>query len=447
MGAEGVRAQNMVPVHRSRPAAGQAVLFVIPSMVITIVSIVLFAALNRFTDQELNMFSVAVLLAVILSLVGTAGMQLLLYKLIDDRTLSREASALRGIRLGVIYSLLFSIAVSAALYPVFRDFLSFSPTYSIYFGVLLTLYSMTWIFTAAFWATERYTYPAVIFGLGYLWVFVLTFGVHQLSAQATLGGYTLGVAVLLVFAFAGSRLAFGRTRARYTLGQDLDAAGRIIPRNLAAISFQVFYILAIFLDKIIIWALTGLNTFQGLVVLGPYTTGAFLGLIPAFSIAAVAYFDVKTRSIAERLYDGTLSDIRQRIRLYKLAYRKGLALLFLVGLLLFAVVATTALIVFPGEQLLLRVLITTSLGALFLVVIVYNANVLALFGRTGTSATSAFVVCAGICLAIPFVALDPWYASIGFLAGSFLGFLISRSATSRLLAQFEYRLFRLLVAK
>ena len=62
----------------------QGALFIVPPLVITLTSYALFALLTDITGQQLNVFSIIVMSAIILSLVGTGGMQILVYRIIED---------------------------------------------------------------------------------------------------------------------------------------------------------------------------------------------------------------------------------------------------------------------------------------------------------------------------------------------------------------------------
>jgi uncharacterized membrane protein len=52
------------------------------------------------------------------------------------------------------------------------------------------------------------------------------------------------------------------------------------------------------------------------------------------------------------------------------------------------------------------------------------------------------IVCLAEILAAPFVSNNIWYASLGFLVGSFIGFLVSYSWTTKLLSEFDHNAFR-----
>jgi hypothetical protein len=51
-------------------------------------------------------------------------------------------------------------------------------------------------------------------------------------------------------------------------------------------------------------------------------------------------------------------------------------------------------------------------------------------------------VCLAEILSIPFVQMNVWYAAAGFIAGSFIGYLITQVAVLHLFSAFEYRIFR-----
>jgi len=420
----------------------QALLFIVPSLVITVISYVLFALLKNFTAAQLNEFSVTTMAAIVVSLVGTAGMQLLIYRIIDNgKSYKKDEAAGRGIRLGIIYSLAFSVVVAALFYPYFQNVLHFSITTFSYFAVLLILYSLTWILTAAFWATGQYKYPAVVFTFSYLAILSLSYGFHQVDPVNTLSGYTIGVSLLLGLSVASSRMIFGKARGTQRLSEELSTTLKLIPKNISLIFFQIFCVLAIFLDKIIVWVSEGLKSGDGLLVVGPYTIGAFLGLVPVFGVAAVVYFANRAGPLVENMYKGTFSDIQRRIKKYKYLYGNGLMAMLVIGCSLF-ILAGVFCFYFFNDPLIFKIWVTTSLGAIFFMGIVYNSIVLPLFGKTNISTVAILLVCIGESLSIFFVANDVWAASVGFLSGSFIGFLISFVCVRRLFSEFEYHVFR-----
>ena len=418
----------------------QGVLFTIPALAILLSSYALFSMLKGLTIQQLNMFSITVTSAVVLALVGTSAMQFLTYKIIADSKDSKEEAASRVIRLGIIHCVSFSTVAGALLYPYFQNVLGFPLIYFCYFAVLLFSYSMVWILTAVFWAMGQYKYPALFFTVSYLAVFAISYGFYLINPANIISGYTVGIAILALLLAIASRAAF-REKISQRLSDDLSTIPKLVFRNYSTILFHAFYMLAIFLDKIIVWVSEGSMSGNGLMLVCPYTTGAFLGMVPMLSIAALAYFTIKVKPVIKDMYKGALLDIQRETRKYKYLYTRGLQAMLVIGAALFILVATFS-IYFMNDLQLSKILVTTSLGALFFMVIVYNSAVLPIFGKANVSAVSMLVVCIGEALAIPFVATDVWYASIGFAAGSFIGFLISSFSTRQLFSKFEYNMFR-----
>jgi hypothetical protein len=70
---------------------------------------------------------------------------------------------------------------------------------------------------------------------------------------------------------------------------------------------------------------------------------------------------------------------------------------------------------------------------------------LPIFGKTSISTLAVLVVVLVEILSIPFISFDVWFASIGFLVGSFAGCLISVTSTLGLFSNFEYKMFRFLL--
>jgi len=116
---------------------------------------------------------------------------------------------------------------------------------------LVFMQSLVWIVLGAYSATKRHNYFAAIFIFGYVVLFALTYSLHQVKPAYTLAGYTAGMAVLLGTGVCATGLAF----AKSTGGMGL--VGRALftfaSGNLSASAFHILYVVAIFLDKIMVW--------------------------------------------------------------------------------------------------------------------------------------------------------------------------------------------------
>jgi hypothetical protein len=421
-------------------------LFIVPSLATTLASGVLFSLLNGLSDSELNATAVIIMSSVILSLVGTAGIQFAIYKKVDESTpAGYRASADKDMGTivipGVVMGILFSIVTSGIAYPYFRQVLNFSMLQFLYFAILLGLYSTIWVLTAAFWASGKYRYPALIFTISYCAVFLLSYLAYHLSPEYTLLGFIAGIETLLALLILCSWNAFGIGKEPIKLRKSLPTIPKSMAREYWGVLFQTFFILAVFLDKIIVWVSDGTKAGNGLQILGPYTTGAFLALLPTLSGCTLAYFTNKVKPLSRDFYAGTLNEIRGRIEQYKHFYRKGLLSMTTAGFLILVLVLVFSMY-FVDDPKIPMVVLTIGTGALFFEVILYNSIVLPIFGKGHISAISVMVACFGEALAAVFVSNDVWYASLGFLVGSFTGFLISHYSTTRQLSEFDYNAFR-----
>ncbi len=422
----------------------RGILFIIPSIVITVVSIILFSQLTSFTPQQQNTISITILAAIILSMVGMAGMQVLIYRIAEPRGEHGDGSVPRGITIGMTYSLIFSIIMAGLSLPYFINVLNFSIGEYLYFVALLFLFSSTWILVSAFWASGKYGYTAVIFIFSYLVIFATTYFAYRIDHSYAITGYTIGTGVLFLTFLVTSALIFRKSGSSHAYSEDNYKLSNLISQSSAAIMFIIFYVLAIFLDKIIVWVSQGIATGQGLSVAGPYTQGAFLGLIPMLSIAVVAYFARRTQSLVDNRYDGTYNEIQQRIAKYKRIYSGSVTAISLITIGLTAIVALLTYNLINNFEVM-RVLLTIASGSIFFVLIIFNSGVLSIFGKTTTSTYSMFVVIIFELLTIPFAPYNAWYCSLGFLIGSFMGFLVSFMPISRLFSNYEFHIFRLLL--
>lgn len=439
MGSEGeISRQFTAQPRKEMPALARTALFLLPGVIVTAVSITIFALLSNFNVHELHYFTLTLLAAVILSLIGTSGLQLLVHRIVEAEP-SRAVAMQRTLRLGTIYATGLSVAVGALVYPYFIYSLGFPLVYFGYFVLLFFMYCVIWSIMAGFWALEQYQYPAIIFSFAYLSLFAVTYSLHLLDARYTITGYSIGLGALLLLSVIAAKVAF---RGEVALEErHTPSIMSLLQNNLAAVLFHVFYILALFLDKIIVWVRDGILQGGGLSISGPYTIASFLGLIPTFSVAAMVYFGAKARPLAQAFYQGRISHIQQRAKAYKEIYRQGLGITVLSGFILLILTVFIAMYVLKSWQIL-GALGTIGLGAIAFSSIIYNSMVLALFGRIHISMLSVAIVCLTLLVSIPLIMLDTWFAALGFLVGSLLGCMISQITVSDMISHFEYQLFR-----
>ena len=199
--------------------------------------------------------------------------------------------------------------------------------------------------------------------------------------------------------------------------------------------------LAIFLDKIIVWLYRGSQEGTALFIPGTYTIGSFLGLIPILSVVAAIYFGRATSHLVEKRYDGTLAEIKGRAARYLKMYRTNLGYTLLIWAALFIVVIQLVYFLSP-DILIFRTAFTVGMASLFLVLILYNSQFLVTFGEGRVSAFAMSTVVVGELASIFFVHIDVWFAAVGFLAGAILGFILSEIYTLKLSGEFEFHIYR-----
>lgn len=459
------------PVAR-RSGVRQAALFIVPSLVITGISIVLFSLLTNFTQPQLNHLSISIFAAIIVSLLAAAGIQLLVYRIVEDHEYFSDGPAKRGIKAGILAASVISLILVAALLPYFILVLNFTYTEFLIVVILTLLYTATWVITSAFWASEKYLYPAIIFTLGYLGIFAFTYGAYRLNPEYTTVGYALGTGFLFLVAIIGAIQAFPKPLVSQKLRRDFTRIRHLWSQNLAAFSLGIFFVLALFADKIIVWVAQGRASGQGLTIPGYYTAGAFLGLIPTLSIGVIAYFSAKTKRLVDERYQGTYKEIQQRIRVYKSEYVKNFTLTLCVAFVLAAAVSLVGYY-YISDTNVFPILVTIAAGSIFFSGIIFNSMVLPLFGKYNVTLAAVLVIIFaviityplleakvwftilefiiarfkyfGVNLSFPFIQVNMWYSSLGFLIGSFIGFLISSSNTLHLFSKFEFNMFRFLL--
>ncbi len=438
---------KLIVARLSRSVDGAAikhsVLFYIPSLVTTLVSFLLFSTIEDFDPVELNQLQVTIMSAVILSLLVTGGIQYTVFQQVSGETSTalnhRELKA-NWILLGTILGLVFCLICSFLLFPVFIYVFKLTLFEFLYFAVLLTLFSAVWVSTTALWASEHFKEPAIIFSISYWNIFFSASLLNQADPGFIIVGYTLGISILLALLTLATRTVFNEPCSLSVLSKIMRDIPALFVRNIWGIMFQIFFTLALFLDKIMVWISEGIKAGNGLQILGPYTTGAFLGLIPMFSLIVLSYFGEKVKRSAKDMYKGTLADFRWRIEVYRSTYWRSVLVMLIAGMTLTISVVSLCIFVINDKDITL-VAATTSAGALFFNMIMFNSYVLPVFHKDWVSATSMITVCAGVAMMVFLTPLNPWYSSLGFLLGSFAGFLLSQFFTVKLLREFDYRAY------
>jgi hypothetical protein len=130
-----------------------------------------------------------------------------------------------------------------------------------------------------------------------------------------------------------------------------------------------------------------------------------------------------------------------RIQEYKRLYNMGLLTMLSSGSVLLALVVGFSQII-SGDNMITLIALTIGLGVLFFEVILFNAFVLPVFRQSRISTVSMIIICLTETVIALLVPKNIWFASVGFLTGSFMGFLLSHFATKRLLSEFDYNAFR-----
>jgi hypothetical protein len=428
-----------------RTALANSVLFYVPTMATTLASFALFRVFETAAGGRLNAIEVLIMAAVILSLLSASGIQFVIYKLVDENETAEGGGTpndkvAKSLVLGVVLSAVISAVVTTISLPFLRQVINVSTVQAVPYAILTVSYSVTWILLAALWASGQQKYPAILFCLSYVAVFVLSYSLSTVDLDYILWGYVGGAGILLGSLALASWQLFRRRPRSQGFWDTVRSVPRLVLRLYWGMLFQAFFVLALFLDKIIIWISEGAKAGTGLQVVGPYTTGAFLGFIPMFSLIASAYYSERIKRSSKGMYSGTLGDIRRRIDSYKRLYWAGITSMLAAGLvILIAVVLISASVI--RDPMTVTVAATVGSGVLLFQVIISNSFVLAVFNRTRVSAISMIAVCCGEGLAAFFVSSNVWYASLGFLGGCLVGLLISHFAAARLLAKFDYNAF------
>jgi hypothetical protein len=419
-------------------------LFIVPSILATSVSILLFSLLRGLSPEQMNHLSIIMFTAIIISLAAAAGIQLLIYRIIEDHEYFVEDAARRGIKTGILCTLIISLILLAIGTPYFLNVLNFGVTDFLAAIGLTLIYSAVWVITSAFWAAEKNYYPAVFFAIGYAGIFACTYGAYRINHGYALAGFIIGSVFLLVLAWLGALRAFEKPAKAHSMRADLTRIGHLAAQNKSAILFNILYVIALFLDKILVWVVEGHAAGNGLQIVGPYTEGAFLGLIPMLSIGVVAYFSSRTKTLVENRFKGTLTEIQDRIGTYKSAYQKGFITLLSSAFIMGIIVALICYR-FIAQAHVLAILIMVICGAIMFSGIIFNSTVLPIFGKSSVSVAAVLAVIAAEITTYPFIATNVENAALGFVFGSLIGFMISTFYTLYLFSNFEFNMFSVLL--
>jgi uncharacterized membrane protein len=427
-------------------ALRDSTLFYLPSLATTLVSFILFATIKGIEPGKLNTIQVTIMASVILSLMLVAGIQFLTNTVIGQINTSEDKTKQQSLssgftRLAILLSFIFSIIISGIVYPYFSSILHFSTLDFSFFVILLVCYAFIWVITGAFWALGQHKYPAIIFVFSYIVIFTFGYIGYHLGSVEFMVGYTVGVVLLLALLSLFLLSVFRGQPKPKGLWESARTLPELISKNYWGMLFQTFLILAIFLDKIIVWISEGIKAGNGLQIMSNYTTGSFLGLIPSFSLVALAYFSEKVKRLSKNMWTGSLNDVRMRIQEYKRLYNMGLLTMLSSGSVLLALVVGFSQII-SGDNMITLIALTIGLGVLFFEVILFNAFVLPVFRQSRISTVSVIIMCLTETVIALLVPKNIWFASVGFLTGSFMGFLLSHFTTKKLLSEFDYNAFR-----
>ena len=448
MGAPSVNLKLIIEKVRSsidRAALAHGIQFYIPTLVTTLASVALFALLVGLGEADLNTAEALIMSSVILSLLSSASMQFAVYRTVDETEVSETPTLKNGfigkvVLLASIFTAIISAAIAGLAHIFLSNAFSLSPMESLSFLILTVLYSVTWVLLAAVWATGHHRHPAIVFSLSYFAVFALGYSLSSLGAEFVVWGYVGGIGLLFIsLAVAAVRL-FAALRPGKPWGSVVSTFFHLVTRSAWGMLFQTLFVVALFLDKIIVWTAQGSAAGTGLQVIGTYTTGSFLGFLPTVSLVASAYFTERIKTASKGMYGGTFKDIKNRVSHYKRLYRSGITTMMIMGLVVLAGVILLSAYVIDDPEV---VTVATTIGASILLfqIIVSNSAVLSVFNKNYLSALAMLAVCCGEGLSAFFVSYDVWYAALGFLAGSLLGLLISHISTVNVLSKFEYNAF------
>ncbi|HXX98477.1 MAG TPA: hypothetical protein VEL11_15330, partial [Candidatus Bathyarchaeia archaeon] len=260
-----------------------------------------------------------------------------------------------------------------------------------------------------------------------------------INSVYVLYGYIIGAFVNVVLLGLSASSILGKNLLS-RLGRGFVSIPKIIAKEYWGILFQTLSVIALFLDKILVWLWKGMQAGNGLQIIGSYTTGTFLGLIPTFSLFGLSHFAEKVRPLSKNMYSGTLDDIQKRVNELKQHYRRNLLITFLIWLAVFAIVVILSIFLIR-DFTITRTVVLTGVAVLFLETILFNSIILPIFKKTYLSTFSMLAVC--VCVGLSFLfGNSELNLSIGFVVGAFIGFLISHLATMKQLADFEYNAFR-----
>lgn len=449
MGAPSISLKNIiekVKINVDRGALANGIQFYIPTLSTTLASFVLFGLLSGYNVVDLNVAEAIIISAVILSLLASACIQAVVYKLVDDAVVSdnSENAVSRVGRIllpATLIAVLLAIILSAAVYPYLEYALRLNLVEYFSCVILTVLYSITWVLLSAVWASGQNKQPAIVFSLSYFTVLLLGYNLAAMEIRYVVWGYIGGISILAISLLVACSKLFKNTKQTETWREVFRHLRSLFRKSSWAMVFQTFFVLALFLDKIIVWVEEGIKNGTGLQVISPYTTGSFLGFVPTLSLILSAYYSEKLKKTTKGIYGGTLKDIQTHTKQYKSLYWAGLSTMFVVGLLvLLAVVLYASQVI--GDPLVTNVTVTIGAGVILFQTIVSNSSVLSVFNKSHISAISMLVVCICEGLCILLVPYSVWYESLGFFVGSLLGLIISHIATLKLITRFEYSAFR-----
>lgn len=438
-------------VHENIKYICDIMLYVIPLMTLLIMYYFLFLFLGEVLSMiEFNKFTIILMLATISSLIIGGGIQVVTSKMASDSQYLKVKDKILlkdGIKIGIFYVIFLSFLLAIIFFLNIRIVLPFTRVDVIYFYLILTLLSCSWILMTPFWVVKKFKYPAISLTIAYFLIFFLSLSLSISFAfgyDGAVVGYILGIGILLLLLFFFTIKLFGTSGWIENWEKLILSSPKLIKEQFWPVLFGTLYFLVIFLDKILIWLFEGVKVCQGTFAINStYDTASFIGLLPVtLGVTIIIYFWRVTEPLLKNLYKGTLEEINRRAERIVMLYKKCLVGSILLPTFIFFLI-TLAIFEFPNKNVtMINVLIITCVGSIFFSGLAFNFAFLSIMREERISALSMLVVCGMEGIIIVFgLPYNILFAPIGFFIAMLTGFIISLLVVRSKLKNFTYNMF------
>lgn len=257
----------------------------------TLIALLLITAAARPTlgASQVNQFTSVLVYIYATSLLVSGPVQLLLTRYVADRLYEEDRD---GVLAGVLHALALSGGAAGLIWYGFATWVDLPPEMRIVSTLLAVVVTAVWIIMAYVTSLKRYRAVTAIFAVGAALSVFLAVGLAREGRLGTTGlllGYALGHAAILAGMASVSTQEYNYERRS---AASFLRYFRYFP-GLAAVGFLINF--ALWVDKFMIWAITGTQEIPGFYSNWVYDIPAYLAYLSVLPSQAFFLIKVETR--------------------------------------------------------------------------------------------------------------------------------------------------------